>query len=210
MKLIVVSKSRMYSGEAELIIRLLDNGLELFHLRKPHASRKSMEIFINQIPSKYWGRIVVHSNYMLAAKYQLKGIHLTRKERKKKLKTWLIRRYLNVKHPALSISTSYHSLEPLNQNKQNYEYVFLSTIFNSVSKDKKQANFVRPNLSVFLNNSPHNVIALGGIEASRIDDVAKMGFSGAAAVGGVWASDDPLETFLEIKEQCENPGAVLV
>jgi thiamine-phosphate pyrophosphorylase len=147
---------------------------------------------------------------MLAAKYQLKGIHLTRKERKKKLKTWLIRRYLNVKHPALSISTSYHSLGPLNQNKQNYEYVFLSTIFNSVSKDKKQANFVRPNLSVFLNNSPHNVIALGGIEASRIDDVAKMGFSGAAAVGGVWASDDPLETFLEIKEQCENPGAVLV
>jgi len=210
MKLIVVSKSRIYSGEAELVIKILESGLEIFHLRKPYASRKTMEIFINQIPRKYWDRIVVHSNYMLAAKYPLKGIHLTSKQRKKKLKTWMLLKYLKTKNRTLSISTSYHSLEPLNQNKNNYKYVFLSTIFNSVSKDKRQANFVSPNLSVILNNSPQNVIALGGITASNIDDVAKMGFSGAAAVGGIWASDNPVETFNEIKEKCKNPGAVLV
>ena len=121
MKLIVVTKSRIYSGETELVVKLLKSGLEVFHLRKPYASRKSMEIFINQIPSKYWDRIVVHSNYMLAAKYRLKGIHLTSRERKKKFKTWILLKYLRAKHPTLSVSTSYHSLEPLHQNKKNYD-----------------------------------------------------------------------------------------
>ena len=209
MKLIVVSKSRIYSGEAELVNKLFENGLEVFHLRKPYASRKTMETFINQIPAKYWDRIVVHSHYTLAARCQLKGIHLISKKRKKKLRTFLLIKYLKWKHRKISISTSYHSLEALSQSKFNYQYVFLSTIFDSISKDKKQARFVRPNLSVYLNNSPHNVIALGGIEASKIEEVTKMGFSGAAVVGGIWASDDPVETFNEIKERCENPGAVL-
>jgi len=209
MKLIVVSKSRIYSGETELINKLFNNGLEIFHLRKPYASRTTMETYINLIPKKYWDRIVLHSHYMLAAKYQLRGIHLTSRKRRKKFRTWLLIKYLKAKHSTISISTSYHSLKTLSQSRFNYQYIFLSTIFDSISKDKKQDQFVRPNLSVYLNNSPHNIIALGGIEASRIDDVAKMGFSGAAVVGGIWSSNNPLETFIEIKEKCENPGAVL-
>ena len=209
MKFIVISSSSIHKGETELVSELFDNGLEIFHLRKPRVEKAKMKAYLDEIPNKYYDRIVLHSNYSLAASYKLGGIHLSRRTRRKKLRTWFEVMWLKMRHSAIRISTSFHSIETLSKSGTKYEYVFLSPIFNSISKDKAQAKFVGPNLSAVFDNSAQKVIALGGIEASKIEEVGQMGFSGAAALGAIWSSDNPVQTFLEINEKCKNQDTVL-
>ena len=82
MLLLVQSSPKIVQGEAEIVKELFDNGLETFHLRKKNASTRQIEEYLNAIPRKYWSRIVIHSHYSLAIKYDLKGIHLNRRFKK--------------------------------------------------------------------------------------------------------------------------------
>lgn len=61
---IIISNPLPIKDEHEIINRLFDEGLELFHLYKPSFSKEETENFIQQIPAEYRNRIVLHSNYL--------------------------------------------------------------------------------------------------------------------------------------------------
>ena len=89
------------------------------------------------------------------------------------------------------------------ETPKKYDYVFLSPVFDSISKSKYQGKFKDQNFNVFLKKVKQKVYALGGIDASKIDKVKRMDFQGVALHGAIWESENPLITFNEIKEKCK-------
>ncbi|HXC04742.1 MAG TPA: thiamine phosphate synthase, partial [Bacteroidia bacterium] len=141
MKLIVLSPS---AGdpvvETALVVKLFELGLETFHLRKPRFTTHEMIEYLNKIPPQFHNRIVIHSHHRLCLRYPLKGIHLTRTHLKRKFRLWLNLRLIRMKRSKITVSTSFRKLASLYEEENQYDYVFLSPIFDSIS-GKFQAGF---------------------------------------------------------------------
>ena len=67
------------------------------------------------------------------------------------------------------------------------DYVFLSPIFDSISKIGYESAFDDAEvLTAFLANSKQRVIAFGGVDADRIAICEELGFRGYAMLGDIW------------------------
>ena len=195
MDLLVLSAPGPVADEARLMSEMLAAGLRRLHLRKPDFSRNEMADFIARIPARFYSRLVLHSHHELAAELGLGGLHLTAASRAK----WA-RRPLKLR-PGQSLSTSFHSLAEIRQHRRWYSYVFLSPVFDSLSKLDYPAAFdlttVAHELRILHQRAGYvpQVVALGGIESHRLAAVREAGFAGAAVLGAVWQSADPVAAF---------------
>jgi thiamine-phosphate pyrophosphorylase len=199
MKLVVLSPSKTSIEEPELITEFFNNGLDLYHLRKPEMGMTEMNDYLHQIPRKFWPRIVIHSNYPLALRHNIGGIHIGKRKKKKSfLRTKLTLFYYKFRNKKLSISSSFSNLSALFEDEHPYDYVFLSPIFDSISKSGYQSAFVHHNLQIALNKTTHKVFALGGVSLENIQAVYDMGFDGMVLSGIIWQSEDKLAVFKEI------------
>lgn len=184
MRLIVITTPQLFDGEASAITALLEAGLDTLHLRKPQASAAELDGLLRQIPSMYYGRIVTHDHFPLAERFGLKGVHL------------------NSRHPVApagyrgSISCSCHSIEELVRRKATCHYLFLSPIFDSISKTGYASAYSPKALEEARDRGiiDEKVVALGGISSERLSQVQKWGFGGAALLGDIW--QQPADRFL--------------
>ncbi|MDD6553810.1 MAG: thiamine phosphate synthase [Prevotellaceae bacterium] len=89
-----------------------------------------------------------------------------------------------------SISFSCHSLEEVAQYKNRCDYVFLSPIYDSISKQGYHSAFTRDDLLRARDKGiiDEKVIALGGVSEEKIPEIQRLGFGGYAMLGAVWAS----------------------
>jgi thiamine-phosphate pyrophosphorylase len=202
MKLIVISSSSIIENEAQLITSLFEAGLKSFHLRKNKISTLRMKNIIRQIPKHFHDRITIHSHHNLAFDFNLKGIHLTSKHKKNKLKTLLTIRLLQLKKPSLEITTSFKTLGELYESKHqyNYDYVFLSPVFDS-NTSKFQGGFSEYSLKAAIDKTRWNVIARGGINIQNIEQAPQVGFKGVAFYSALWTSPNPVLKFNKIINQ---------
>ncbi len=176
MKLIAITSPDFLSGEALKICRLLDGGFDCVHLRKPGASYEDCARLLDAIPLSYRARIVTHEHFSLYHRYALHGIHLNRR------------------HPSIpagfngSISCSCHSLEEVKTRKAAMDYVFLSPVFDSISKSGYTAAFTETQLGEAAAKGiiDDKVVALGGVTIRRLPLLAALHFGGAALLGAVW------------------------
>ena len=203
MKPIVLSSQKTVENEIQILIRFFEKGLKSFHLRKPHYSKTRMKDYLNNIPSIYHNRIVIHSHHRLAKKYNLKGIHFSSKDRKSNFKNWINIKSLKRKNPFLRVSTSFNDVSDLNKYIDLYDYVFLSPIFDSKTKNNFQSNFKEYNLTSSIQRSNYNVVALGGLDLENIKKAFNMGFWGCAFLSTLWNSENPVEKFEKLKLKCE-------
>ena len=76
-----------------------------------------------------------------------------------------------------------------------YEYVFLSPIYDSICKQGYVSRFTTGELQEAHKTGVINtkVIALGGMTASRIGEIKKYGFGGAAFLGYLFESTSSKE-----------------
>lgn len=207
MKLIVISNSGIMENEAIIVTKLFEAGLETFHLRKHKTSTKKTRDLISAIPSHFHNRIVIHSHHNLARYFKLKGIHLTKTHKKRKFRTWLILKLIKLKNPHIIISTSYDTIGKLFEHSEsyNYNYVFLSPIFESITS-KFQGGYTTHSLKSALIKSEYKVIARGGVDINAIEKAHEIGFEGLAFYNSIWKRKDPVgefnaivEKFLELK-----------
>ena len=188
MKWIIITSPEFLSGEAIFIDKLFSQGLDLLHLRKPEASLEAYKRLLLQIPKHWYSRIVLHEHFALAEKFGLHGIHLNR-------------RCSQVPDSFRgSISCSCHTLEEVKKQKASKDYVFLSPIFDSISKVGYHAAF-SPTLlkqTAIENVIDEKVIALGGITANNISLVKEWHFGGVAFLGDIWKrmSDPQVDEYL--------------
>ena len=189
MKWITITSPEFLSGEAIFIDKLFSQGLDLLHLRKPEASLEAYKRLLLQIPKHWYSRIVLHEHFALAEKFGLHGIHLNR-------------RCSQVPDSFRgSISCSCHTLEEVKKQKASKDYVFLSPIFDSISKVGYHAAFSPTSLkqAAIENVIDEKVIALGGITAKNIPLVKEWHFGGVALLGDIWKrmSDPQVDEYLK-------------
>lgn len=181
MKLIVVTQPFFFAEEAARIEALFRAGLELLHLRKPASSAEECGALLEQLPQFCRGRIVTHDHFGLVARFGLRGVHL------------------NGRNPlpppgfAGQRSASCHSLEELaGRKREGFDYLFLSPVFDSLSKRGYRAAFPPEALAAAREAGMldgQRVVALGGIRPELLEQVAAWGFGGAAVLGYVWQGD---------------------
>lgn len=196
----VLSHPKSVENELETILFLLENGVDTFHIRKPNLSRKQTIAFIENFPKKHWDKFVLHHHYSLVFKMGLKGIHLNRKKKKSPFLTKLLLYYFKLKLPEMHISTSFSNLSSLFEDNRKYNYVFLSPVFDSISKSGYQSSFSHHNLKAAMDKTKHKVLALGGVRADKIQLIRSAGFSGMVLSGILWEESNPIEVFKEIKK----------
>ena len=176
MKIIVITTPNFIKGEESVIPHLLQLGVDIVHIRKPSATREQLALLLDSLPKWCCDRLVVHDCLELANEYHLRGIHLNR------------RNHTIPDNFSGSLSMSCHSLEEVEIKKDMADYVFLSPIFNSISKSGYNSAFSKEELHNAMKQGTidHKVIALGGVSTANIDTVKDLGFGGAALLGDIW------------------------
>ena len=165
-------------NEANYINQLFEAGLDLLHLRKPDSCIADCERLLLEINPKWYPGIVVHDHFSLCGKYHLHGIHLNRR---------------NHQVPdgfQGSLSRSCHSFKEVTEAQKEgvFSYVFLSPIFDSISKKGYKHCFANKDLEDAGNNGiiDEKVIALGGVIPQFIPQLRAWNFGGAAFLGDIW------------------------
>lgn len=196
MRIILISPPGHFENETTLVNSMFERGLALFHLRKPVYNRESLSVYLSGINREYHPRIVIHSCFELLTDYNLRGIHIRAAD--KESKENIIERYIG--REDLSISISCHTLNELADDTSGLDYVFLSPVFDSISKSGYKAGFDHGKLADALEGIELDVVALGGCRAENLHKIKEMGFTGAAFLGAVWNYPDPFSGYLEIRE----------
>ena len=176
-KLIAITREVVEIDESCRICNLIDAGFDYVHIRKPALQKNEMQQFIESIPTRYYHRLKLHDHFDLADKYDLAGIHLNSRNRTAPTGFQ--------KH----VSKSCHTIEEL-RDIDRFEYVFLSPIFDSISKQGYKARFSKNELENSSNLISEKVMALGGVADKHIPYLQKIGFGGCALLGYLpWADD---------------------
>ena len=177
MRIIAITKPQFFTGEASAINNLFANGyIDLMHLRKPGSSIDDCRRLLDAISKEWLPRIVTNDHFALCNEYGLHGVHL------------------NSRNPTPptnhhgSLSCSCHSLQEVIERKPYMNYVFLSPIYDSISKQGYHSAFTDAMLRKAAADGiiDKKVVALGGITHKCISQLEEYGFGGAAMLGDIW------------------------
>jgi len=202
-KLIIITSSEPVYKEFEIINSLFNEGLECLHLRKPDYDLPELEHWLQQVNPHNLNKIVIHSHYEMAEKIRLKGIHFTNEFLNRTPEEDIFSIVQKAKSQKHTISASVHSSEELKSLKFNYDYIFLSPVFDSISKQGYKSSFNLKELSVDLKNQDNiSVIALGGIDEGNIELALQSGFAGVALLGAIWNTkrEEVVDKFQRMKK----------
>lgn len=191
--IIVISDTKLFAGEANIVNALCDEGLALFHLRKYQNSNSEIAQFIEEIKPEHRDKIVLHQFHEMAAQFGISRLHFSESDRKATSDMELER----LKNNGNSLSTSVHSVNEFNILLSCFDYAFLSPVFDSISKDDYKA--VCFDLTE-RKPSAIKLIALGGIKEDNCVKAFEMGFDGVALLGSIWKSENKIERFNNIKK----------
>ncbi len=172
---IVITSPSFMDGEVLFLRRLLSHGADFVHLRKPGATADDCARLLDGLTAEERAHIVIHDFFELAVPYGLHGIHLNS------------RRSSVPDGYTGHVSRSCHSLEEVRLWKPSCDYVFLSPIFDSVSKEGYCSAFSPEVLGRACSEGviDGKVIALGGVTPERTGVLRSFGFGGAAMLGCV-------------------------
>lgn len=176
MKLIILTPPDFFVEEDKILSALFEEGLDLLHLRKPGTEPVYSERLLTLLPESHLNQIVVHDHFYLKEEFSLRGIHL------------------NSRNPAPPLgykghlSKSFHNMDDLKVEKKNFNYVFLSPIFDSISKSDYTSAFEINALKEAAAKGiiDKKVMALGGITTENIALVKDLGFGGVVILGDLW------------------------
>lgn len=162
--------------EHQILNALFDEGLEILHLRKPATEPVYSERLLTLLSDNYRKRIVVHDHFYLKNEYNLKGIHLNQRNPE------LPQKYKG------HISCSCHTGDEIKTHKKSLDYMFLSPIFDSISKENYSTQFTPADLRELSASKiiDRKVMALGGVGLDNISKVKELGFGGAVILGDIW------------------------
>ena len=211
MQITVITPENNIRKEDEYINGMFRNGLQRLHLRKPDNSIRDNRKYIQAIDAKYHSRIILSGSFDLFTEFDLGGIHLNGSSRRDED---LRKRIDHV--PSEKISTSYHNWQKIVENDFPFGYVFISPVFDSISKKEYKAN-IDPDGAMKTKQKRASqgkycpqIIGLGGVGINEIRPLHDYGFDGAALLGTLWMSGNAVATFtkaLSVARSLEEQGA---
>ena len=179
MKIIAITTPKIISDDGYIIRGLLDNGVDIVHLRKPESTIDECRRLLSNLGEEYRARIVVHDYPELYYEFSLRGVHIN-----KNIGT------LPDGYDGLR-TRSCHSFEEVVRYKDEYDYLFLSPIFDSISKAGYHSAFDECSLRQASIGGviDGRVIALGGVTFDKIDYLRNLNFGGVAMSGAIYSVD---------------------
>lgn len=186
-KLLVLTTPYFFPDEGLIISRLFEEGLERLHLRKPGCTVEELTALISSIPLINYPRIILHDQFSIAVERHLGGVHLNK------------RNPVPPDNFTGSISRSCHSLQDVEQSR-HCDYVFLSPLFDSISKEGYRQAFSMEELAAASSSGIINekVFALGGIDATTLPLLKNLPFGGVAVLGSIWGKEISIDNFSTI------------
>ena len=182
MKIIAITPPHAIENEVVIIRRLLEKGVDIVHLRKHQSEFYEVDVitYLREILSaltlEEWGKIIIHDFPQLYYEFTLKGIHVNKNV------TNLPKDYTGYK------TRSCHSFEEIIKYKNEYDYLFLSPIFDSISKPDYKSPYTHEMLQKASLEGiiDQKVIALGGVTFDKLPYLQSLNFGGIAMIGGVY------------------------
>ena len=176
MKLIAITSRLVLDNDALLIIGLLEKGIDIVHLRKPDADISQCRKILAELPESIRNKIIIHDFPELYYEFDLKGIHVNKNV------TSLPSDYTGFK------TRSCHSLDEIIAHRNNFNYLFLSPIFDSISKVGYSSAFSHEVLLQAAHDGiiDERVIALGGVSLDKLPYLKSLNFGGAAMIGAIY------------------------
>jgi thiamine-phosphate pyrophosphorylase len=188
--LIVITAQEYWEGEEDCLEEMLEAGVEKLHIRKSGGA----EMLLKRLALRWSSRLVLHGGQdavELARAYGVPQVH----------GHW--HRPWGSATQGIALSASLHSWEEVREVVPGrLEYVFLSPLFDSISKPGYMAGegLLRRPEGV----APCGLIGLGGIDKDTIGQVIEHGWDGAAVLGAIWEKPgEAVERFLHLKEIVE-------
>ena len=175
-KVVVITEPVFWRGEVDALRLLLQLGVTYIHLRKPGATEEDMRTFLSSFSFEEKQKMVLHDYPNLAQEFCCGGIHHNSR---------------NCSVPSGwkgRLSRSCHTISEVKQHKCNYDYLFLSPIFDSISKQNYRQSFSKEELEVArkVGVIDDSVLALGGMTQERLSEIFLLGFGGAVFLGDIW------------------------
>ena len=176
MRIIAITTPEVTDKDVFLIKGLLDCGVDTIHLRKPGSDINACRALLTVLTAAQRARIIVHDHPELYFEFSLKGIHINRNV------TVYPNGYEGFR------SRSCHSFEEVIKYKKDFDYLFLSPIFDSISKNGYLSGFSNDELRKASSEGviDEKVIALGGVTFEKIDYLKGLGFGGVAMLGALY------------------------
>ncbi|XZF15475.1 thiamine phosphate synthase [Chitinophagaceae bacterium MMS25-I14] len=196
---ILLTPETDHPDEAEIISQCLQNGLDRLHLRKPGYTQADYDRYIRHIDKNYHSRIVLHNAFDLVNEYHLGGIHMNADIRQNPS---MITHICSL--APVPLSASFHTWEEIENDEMSYQYVFISPVFQSISKKDYGPNIDLAGAAAFKakteaqNRYCPSIVGLGGVGAENIMQLKDNDFDGAALLGAVWLAADPVKAFTDI------------
>ncbi|MBE7687673.1 thiamine phosphate synthase [Tenacibaculum finnmarkense genomovar ulcerans] len=195
--IVLISPEKDVANEMQILHQLFEAGLECYHLRKPSKDYQEHIVYLNQIPEKYHNKIVTHYFHELVNEYSLKGIHFQEQKRRDALENGS-RYFIGLKMIVKTMSSSFHEPEELANCDIEFDYHLLSPVFSSISKKGYQGR------GFDVNHIDKTIIGMGGITSETISKTLALGFQGIGVLGGVWNSQNAVESFKKIQKEFDS------
>ncbi|MDH5036461.1 MULTISPECIES: thiamine phosphate synthase [Chryseobacterium] len=190
--ILVITPELIVPNETDFINQMFQEGLDLLHIRKPWISRNEMIEFITQIDESFYTQLVLHTYYDLGKEFTISRFHFREIDRQEEMYKSFAKEN--------TISTSVHDIKTYNTLEKEWEYAFISPFFPSISKKGYGLNSTIKEEIKHRNNPDVKLIALGGIHQDNIHEVFDSDADGAALLGAIWESEEPLKVF----KKCRN------
>ncbi|WP_458627669.1 thiamine phosphate synthase [Winogradskyella sp. PC D3.3] len=190
--IVLIAPENDIPNEIEILNQLFQEGLLVYHLRKPKKNYDEHVAYLNKIDKEYHNRIVVHYFHELINDFNLKGIHFQEQKRIDHIDN-PGQYFKNLNMFGKTISSSFHEPEVLKACYFEFDYHLLSPVFSSISKKGYKGK------GFDVNHIDKTIIGMGGITEETIEETIKLGFKGIGVLGGVWNTENPVESFKSIK-----------
>ena len=200
--LLVISNPIAVPDEATIINGLFDEGLEIFHVRKPGIDIFEIDELMKKIKSEYYQQIAIHQHHQMANRYGIQRFHFTEAARNEADEQNLIQ----LKNSGCSLSTSIHQVSDYQSISSCFAYTFFGPVFNSISKQGYHATIGDDFVFPLLPDRPQ-VISIGGIDEANIQRAISMKFTGVAVLGALWQQPhNAVEKFKALQKIWEQSG----
>ena len=187
MKIIAITSPKVTGDDERIIKGLVKRGIDVVHFRKPDSGIEECRSLLAKLTDEERRKIVIHDYPQLYSEFSLRGIHVNKNV------TSLPEGYSGLK------TRSCHSFEEVEMYKDDYDYLFLSPIFNSISKQGYMSAFSDAELLQASKEGiiDGKVIALGGVTFDKIPYLKDLNFGGVAMIGAIYNTDvlDRLDDF---------------
>lgn len=201
MKLIVLTGSKTLTDEPSMVTKMFEDGLMTLHLRKHRFTTQEMRDYIEEIPEYFHNRIIIHSHHILAAKYNLKGVHFTETHLSKRWKYFFTRLRLRIKFGKLVKTRSYKRLANIHDKEEHdFDYYLMGAMFNSLTGEL-YGGFYKESLISALKNSNKKIVARGGVTDKVISKCVEYGIYGIAYGSYIWEAESPCNQFLKVVQK---------